>query len=185
MVLLCLSKPLFCKAVLISSRHLLYAVSQPHRSKLLLSVLMTVPFLVMLMQEDGSVDMIDTDRSDHHNAYDTITVQYDSNSRAASLNHSGSLNSTGEKRRNAYNQTSSTYHDMLAVRAVADLVRTESGQTIVLPKVFYSDVIASSYNPHHAAAAVIADGDTTTYSSNACSSSSTYYCTTGLLPQVS
>jgi hypothetical protein len=70
---------------------------------------------------------------------------------------------------------------MLAVRAVADLVRTESGQTIVLPKVFYSDVIASSYNPHHAAAAVIADG---TSNSNACSSSSTYYCTTGLLPQV-
>jgi hypothetical protein len=76
---------------------------------------------------------------------------------------------------------------MLAVRAVEDLIRTESGQTIVLPKVFYSDVIVSSYNPHHAAAAVIADGDTaatSTTSSNACSSSSAYYCTTGLLPQV-
>jgi hypothetical protein len=138
------------------------------------------------MQEVASTDdVLDTDRSDHQTANGTITVNYDSSSRTSSLNHSGSLNSTGEKRRNAYNQTSSTYHDMLAVRAVEDLIRTESGQTIVLPKVFYSDVIASSYNPHHAAAAVIADGDTAatgSNESNACSS--TCYCTTGLLPQV-
>ena len=72
---------------------------------------------------------------------------------------------------------------MLAVRAVEDLIRTDSGQTIVLPKVFYSDVIASSYSPRYAASAVISDnGDN---SSSACTSSSTYYCTTGLLPQVS
>jgi hypothetical protein len=71
---------------------------------------------------------------------------------------------------------------MLAVRAVEDFIRTDSGQTIVLPKVFYSDDIASSCNPRYAAAAVITDnGDN---SSSACASSSTYYCTTGLLPQV-